>query len=187
MMPPPPRQFVTSRVVLRRPLPSDAEAMFACGSDPEVARYADWPLATSIERTIERIRGSAARWDSGEEYRWVITQPETDRAVGAISCFVDGHAAEFGFLIQRPHWGKGYATEAARAVVGWATSQPSIRRVWATCDCENIASVRVLEKAGLSRESILPRATVRPNLSPEPRDAFLYSWVRSSSECGVDP
>jgi ribosomal-protein-alanine N-acetyltransferase len=174
----PPDQIVTSRLILRRPLLSDAEAMFECGSDPEVARYADWPLATSIERTIERIRGSAARWESGDEYRWVITLPETGQTVGAISCFVDGHAAEFGFLVQRRHWGQGYATEAARAVVDWALAQPEIWRVWATCDCGNIASVRVLEKAGLTREGTLRRATVRPALAKEPRDAFLYSRVR---------
>jgi len=174
----PPDQLFTSRLLLRRPVLSDAEAMFACGSDPEVARYADWPLATSIERTIERIRGAAGRWESCEEYRWVLTLPGTDQTVGAISLFVNGHAAEFGFLVHRRHWGRGYATEAARAVVDWAISQPSVWRVWATCDCENIASVRVLEKAGLSREGTLRHVTVRPNLSKEPRDAFLYARVK---------
>ena len=177
-MPHPPEIIELSRVRLRRPVLSDAEAMFACGSDPEVARYADWPIATSIDRTTERIRLSGERWDSGEEYRWMIALPETNEAIGAISCFVDGHAAEFGFLVQRRHWDKGYATEAARAVVEWAISRPAIWRVWATCDCENLASIRVLEKTGLTREGILRRATVRPNLCKEPRDTCLYSRVK---------
>jgi ribosomal-protein-alanine N-acetyltransferase len=175
----PPDTMDLARIRLRRPQLSDAEAMFACGSDPEVARHADWPVTTSIEPILDRLRGSGERWESGEEYRWVITLPETDhQTVGAISCFVDGHAAEFGFVVQRRHWGNGYATEAACAVVEWAIAQPSIWRVWATCDCENWASIRVLEKAGLTREGTLRRSIVRPNLAQEPRDSHLYSRVR---------
>ncbi|QJE99057.1 GNAT family N-acetyltransferase [Luteolibacter luteus] len=174
----PPRTFDLPHITLRPPVVSDAEAMFACGSDPEVGRFADWPLATSIDRTIARIQGAGERWDSGEEYRWILALPETDEAVGAISLFADGHAAEFGFLVQKRHWGNGYATEAACAVVDWVMDQPAIWRIWATCDCENLASIRVLEKAGLSQEGRLRRATVRPNLSPEPRDAYLYAKVK---------
>jgi RimJ/RimL family protein N-acetyltransferase len=88
------------------------------------------------------------------------------------------HAAEFGFLLNRRYWGKGFATEAAQAIIEWLFSIPSIWRVWATCDTENLASARVLEKAGLSREGTLRRWIVRPNISSEPRDAFIYSRVR---------
>lgn len=176
-MPHPPEIIDLARLRLRRPLLSDAEAIFEYGSDPEVARYADWPVLTSIPGA-ERIEGALARWDSGEEYRWMILPDGSERPVGAISCFVEGHAAEFGFLINRRFWGKGYATEAAQAVAAWAISQPSIWRLWATCDCENLASVRVLEKAGLSREGILRRSKIRPNLSKEPRDSYLYARVR---------
>ena len=173
----PPEIFALGVIRLRRPVPSDAEAIFEYGSDPEVARYADWPVLTAMP-SAERIEGALARWDSGEEYRWMILPNGSERPVGAISCFVEGHAAEFGFLINRSFWGKGYATEAARAVAGWAMSQPSIWRLWATCDCENQASVRVLEKAGLSREGLLRRSKIRPNLSREPRDSYLYASVR---------
>ena len=64
------------------------------------------------------------------------------------------------------------------AIVEWIFSVPAVWRLSATCDVENLASARVLEKAGLTREAILRRAIVRPNLSPEPRDAFMYSKVR---------
>lgn len=168
------------RLRLRRPLLEDAPALFECGSDPEVARYMDWPRSTEPGPGIERLRRSDERWAAGNYY-WVITVPAGDRdaaVIGAISCSVEDHAAEFGFFLHPRHWGRGYASEAARAVVDWALSLPKIRRVWATCDAENLASVRVLEKAGLAREVILRRAIVRPNLSPEPRDAFLYARVR---------
>lgn len=166
------------RIRLRRQRESDAQAMFECSSDPEVARYMDWPLNTAIEPVIERIRQRSERWASGAEFCWVITLPDEDRAIGVISCRVDEHSVDFGYFVNRLYWGNGYATDAARAIVDWAMSIPTIWRVWATCDCENVASARVLEKAGLSCEGRLRRYAVRPNLSSEPRDAFIYSKAR---------
>lgn len=174
----PPEILDAQRVRLRRPTPADAAAIFEYGSDPEVARYADWPVRTSIEPLIESLRERTARWESGEEFNWVITLPAEDRAIGGVMCRVVQHAAEIGFLVHRRHWGMGYATSAARAIVEWALSVPSIWRVWATCDTENLASIRVLEKTGLSREGTLRRWAVRPNIGTAPRDAFIYSRVR---------
>ncbi len=177
----PPEHLDLGRIRLRHPRLTDAEAMFEYGSDPEVARYVDWPICTTIEPILERIRRHRECWDSGAEFRWVITLPKDDRAIGGISSTVVGHAAEFGFLVQRCHWGNGYATDAARAIVAWALSVPAIRRVWATCDVLNVTSARVLEKAGLVRERILPRAIVRPQLSGEPRDALLYARTKQAT------
>lgn len=176
--PMPPETFTLARLRLRRPKPTDADALYAIGSDPEVARLADWPLDTSIEAHVDRLRQRPQRWESGAEFYWVVTLLHDDRAVGAISCCVAQHAAEFGYLFARSQWGNGYATEAARAIVGWASSVPAIQRISATCDVDNLASARVLEKAGLTREGTLRQAIVRPNVSSEPRDAFVYSKVR---------
>ena len=174
----PPEVVDLRRLRLRRPRLSDAPAIFEYASDPDVARYADWPISTSIASVQERLHLRGHEWDSGAEFNWVLTLPPDDRAIGGIACTVSGHAAEFGYLVARGFWGNGYATEAACAIVEWVLSVRSVWRLSATCDVENLASVRVLEKAGLTREAILRRAIVRPNLSREPRDAFLYSKVR---------
>ena len=176
-----PEAFDLQQIQLRRPRPSDASAIFEYGSDPEVARYADWPIRTTIEPLIEFLRDRAARWEAGEEFHWIITLPSEDRAIGGISCRVEKHSAEVGFLLNRAYWNKGFATSAARAIVAWALSIPSIWRVWATCDTENVASVRVLEKAGLLREGTLRRWAVRPSISNQPRDAFIYARVRNAA------
>ena len=173
-----PETFDLARIRLRRPALADADAVFAWGSDPEVARFAEWPRSTSAEESLGRLRQRAADWESGAEYYWIITLAHDDRAIGAIASTVTQHAADFGYLLDTRYWGHGYATEAARAIVAWALSLPAVRRVWATCDTENVASARVLERAGLVLEGTLRRAIVRPNLSHEPRDAFLYAKVR---------
>jgi [ribosomal protein S5]-alanine N-acetyltransferase len=177
----PPETIVLQRIRLRRPVLSDAEAIFEYGTDPEVARYTDWPIRTSVDDLVDSLRGRSALWESGAEFYWVITLSEEDRAIGGISCRIVEDSAEIGFLLNRRCWGKGLATDAATAIVEWALSVPSIRRVWATCDTENLASARVLEKAGFSREGVLRRWVVRPSISSQPRDAFMYSRVRPAA------
>ena len=177
----PPDRLTTRRLVLRRPRLSDAAAKFAYARDPEVTRYMDW-VAHTGERDAEAfIQGAAARWESGEEYTWSITVEPEDRAIGSVACRVRGHAVDLGYVLARDYWGRGYATEAARAVLDWAATLEGVCRIWATCDVENAASARVLEKIGMSREGVLRRWAIRPNLAPAvPRDAFVYSWVREA-------
>lgn len=175
----PPHVITTERLVLRRPTMADAPARFAYATDPEVARYMDWLPPASLGDLAARIAAAAAEWESGDEYSWTVTVKPSDRAVGGVACFLRGHAAELGFVLARECWGRGYAAEAAKSILEWAASVDTVFRVWATCDTENTASVRVLEKIGMSREGVLRRWAIRPNLdSKVPRDAFVYSWVR---------
>jgi RimJ/RimL family protein N-acetyltransferase len=69
-------------------------------------------------------------------------------------------------------------TEALSEVAHWALRQPEIFRISAVCDVENIASARVMEKAGLIREGLLRRWLVHPNISDKPRDCFAYAKAR---------
>ena len=176
-----PESFATSRLLLRRSRDSDAAALFAYGSDPEVARYADWPQLASLDDAQRAVERAAGRWASGEEYAWRLTVPPDDTPVGGVACSLDGHRAELGFLVHRRLWGRGYATAAAQAVFRWIASLPHVHRIQATCDIENSASARVLEKLGMRRECVLRRWAVRPNLPGKPvRDALLFAWVREA-------
>ena len=174
-----PETIVLDRVCLRRPRVADAEAIHEYGSDPDVARYADWPIRTEIGAVIGSLRERSEHWSEGPELSWVVTIASADRAIGGVSCRIEGHSAEVGFLMNRNHWGNGYATEATRAIIEWLFSLPSVSKVWATCDTENKASCRVLEKLGFKRECTLERAIVRPQISSKPRDAFMYARGRS--------
>jgi len=172
-----PEQFDLGDLRLRRPRHGDAEAIFEYGSDPEVARYADWPVQTSIESIVALLEERAVRWQSGTEYSWVITESADNRAIGGITCRVDGVEAEIGYLLNRKFWGRGYATRVCKALVLWLESDSAIKKLWATCDTENIASIRVLEKSRFSREKLLEKHVARPNIGGGPRDAYLYSKV----------
>ena len=69
-------------------------------------------------------------------------------------------------------------TEVLATVVDWAMCQPAVWRIGDVCDVENLASARVIEKAGLAREGILRRWNIHPNLGSEPRDCFSYAKVK---------
>lgn len=73
---------------------------------------------------------------------------------------------DLGYGFNRVYWGKGYATETVKALVAFGFSKLKLHRLWATCDAQNKASARVLEKAGLRfeglmRENILQRGKWR--------------------------
>jgi RimJ/RimL family protein N-acetyltransferase len=175
----PPEIFKTKRLVLRRPRLSDADDIFDhYAADPEVTRYVTWRPYKDRTEVLPFLKSRLSRWDSGEEYSWALTVPQEDRVIGMIGCRVREHAADIGYVLSRKYWGRGYITEAGKTIVDWASGLESIYRVWAVCDVENKASVRVLEKLGMQREGILRRYIVHPNISPEPRDCFVYSKIR---------
>jgi len=175
-----PKVLTTERLVLRRPSLSDASDIYEYACDSEVTLYMDWHIHTNIFQTNEFIERCIQRWKSGEEFSWAITLKPENRAIGVIACRVKEYAVDFGYVLNQSYWRKGYATEAASTIVLWASNLPGIYRVWATCDTENLASARVLEKSGLSREAMLRCYTIRPNISSLPRDTFVFAKVQST-------
>jgi RimJ/RimL family protein N-acetyltransferase len=174
----PPETIATAHLVLRRPRPADAPNIYAYGSDPEVTRWMDWPTHTAESDAAAYVEEAGRRWASGEEFAWVITLPPDDRAIGGVGARVRGHAVDLGWVLARAQWRNGYAPEAARAVLEWASTLDDVHRIWATCDVDNGASARVMEKIGMTREGLLRRWAAKPNLPGPPRDAWVYSWIR---------
>jgi RimJ/RimL family protein N-acetyltransferase len=81
--------------------------------------------------------------------------------VGSIGLFHadwEVRSAEIGYGVRGDQRGKGYASEALGAVARWALTEAGIQRAWLTANTDNIASVRVAEKAGFRREGTLRRA-----------------------------
>jgi RimJ/RimL family protein N-acetyltransferase len=177
----PPETLLTERLLLRRPTLNDAPAVYEYGGDPEVTRYLMFPTHRSLADAEGFLGASGRRWESGDEYCWLITVRGQDRPIGSIACRLRGHAADIGYVLARGSWRQGYATEAGRAVTAWAADLPAVHRVWAVCDVENTASAHVLEKLGMRREGILRRWIMHPNRSPDPRDCYVYARVRGEA------
>ena len=174
-----PEVIRTERLLLRAPLLEDAADLFeAYGRDTEIGRYMTSRPKQRIQEMEEFVAGCVAAWRGDQRRPWVLTRKPSALAIGMIELRLDGHRADLGYVLARAAWGQGLMSEAARAVVELALAQPGVYRVAANCDVENLASARVLEKAGMVREGVLRRYSVHPNLSEEPRDVLLYARTR---------
>jgi len=157
----------------------DAEVIFhGYARDPEVTRFLTWTPHLSLADTRAFLRGCVDDWRGGSRFPWAITLGFDDVSIGMIDLRPAGHMAEVGYVLAREEWGKGYMTEALTAVVEAALALPAIYRVSAICDVDNLASARVMEKAGMTREGVLKRFLLHPAMGQAPRDAFCYAKTR---------
>ena len=179
MLTKPPEIMETLRLLMRPPVLDDAGVIFQkYAQDQEITKYLIWRPHESINVTREFVRRCIRCWKDGTAFPWVIARKNDDELVGMLELRIDNFRADLGYVIAREYWGNGYATEITKSVVDWAMAQEKIFRVWATCDVENLASARVLEKAGMQKEGVLRRYIVHPNISDEPRDSYCYSVVK---------
>lgn len=102
----------------------------------------------------------AAKWAAHEELVFAITLQATGELLGSIGLIFDlaHEKAELGYWIGVPHWNKGYASEAVRAVLDHGFRTVELNRIQAHHMAHNPASGRVMEKAGMQREGFSPQA-----------------------------
>jgi RimJ/RimL family protein N-acetyltransferase len=168
-------ELLTDRLRLRPPAIHDAERIFVrYGQDADVCRYMSWVP----HRSVADARAFLAR--IGDEQRVVrlIFCRASGELLGSVGGLPNGHRLEFGYCLAKDAWGRGIATEAARAFVAAAMQDTSIWRIQAFCDVENRASARVLDKVGLRLEGVLRRYMIMPNLGDVPRDMLCYAKIR---------
>ena len=103
-------------------------------------------------------------------------------AVGGISLRpgqdIERCGAELGYWVGASHWGRGIATSAVRLLSAYAFAETTLARVWAVPFVHNLASIRVLEKAGYARESLMRRSAIKDG---EVLDQYLYAIVRDGA------
>jgi [ribosomal protein S5]-alanine N-acetyltransferase len=158
---------------------ADAPAIFAAyAADPEATRYLSWKLHANVESLMEYLKIPIAEWDTGAAFRYELCLRGTDVPVGSIRLQPEKTNILFGYVLAKPLWGRGLMTEALRFAVDWALAQSEVFRAYAFCDAENPGSVRVMEKAGMTREGVLRRWHVCPNIGPDPRDCIICAKVR---------
>jgi ribosomal-protein-alanine N-acetyltransferase len=175
----PPRTWETGRLVARPAVTGDVAAVFDYSRDPAVAKYMTWRPHGSIDETRAFLRRCERAWADGSACPWSLWLKDSEELAGLVEIRVRGSAVDVGYALSQRWWGRGLMSEALRFLVTWALAQPEIFRVWATCDVENVASARVLERVGMEREGVLRRWLVHPNLSETPRDALCYAIVKA--------
>ncbi|WP_426174967.1 GNAT family N-acetyltransferase [Massilia sp. TWR1-2-2] len=175
-----PERLCTPRLVLREPREADAVHIFdAYTQDPEVARYMVWRPHQVVGETADFISYCMQGWASGRSRPYVLARSENDGiAIGMLDARIFSNTIDIGYVLQRSCWGNGLMSEAVDAFSNAALAYPECFRVQATCDTENHASARTLQKCGFAMEGRLERHIVLPNLGREPRASLMYARCR---------
>jgi len=147
----------TDRLLLRPMEEGDAEAIHAYQSLPEIAQYQYWD-----PRSLEDVQARLAEWcgmrrlEGEGTLAFAVETHSERRLIGDVSLRVTDAAARqgtFGFTLHPACQGRGYATEAGRALLRIGFEELNLHRIFACCDVRNTASWRVMERLGMRREA----------------------------------
>lgn len=168
----------TERLTLRPLTVADAPALLEARSDPDVMRYWDWPPQSTVGEIAAIIRDHDAEIAEGTVMWWAVALSPDGPAIGEcdLSEIDRQHRrAELGFLFRRSAWGKGYAREAAEAVIAHAFGPLGLERLWARAHAGNDASSRLLVRLGFAYEGTLHAHVLRDGVR---RDCLVYGRTR---------
>jgi ribosomal-protein-alanine N-acetyltransferase len=147
--------LATERLRLRAPLPGDALALLDLIGDPEVTKYINVATITTLAEAQAVLARLDQRYAARDMIRWAIELVEPNEMIGTVGLLrfdFEHRHAELGYDIARRWWGRGFAAEAAGAVIRYGFSILGLHRIEAGVLAENNASVRVLEKLGFIEE-----------------------------------
>ncbi len=141
----------TERLILRNLKESDLDPIFNWASDEDVTKYVTFPTHKTKEDTKEILDLWLNEYNKENTVRFAIESKETSEVMGMIDVpriLPEGYP-EIGYISAKKYWGKGYMTEACKAMVNHLFElgyKKIVIRAWV----ENIGSNRVIEKAGFS-------------------------------------
>jgi [ribosomal protein S5]-alanine N-acetyltransferase len=151
-----PVTLVSGRVRLREFQPTDAAAALRWASDPAYFRYMSVEPASEADETeFLRDVDTRARTQPRVDYHLGIVERDDDDLIGIVRLSInepEHRGADIGYGLRTDRWGLGYATEAARMLVGFGFASLGLHRIWGLCDPQNIGSRRVMEKIGMRQE-----------------------------------
>jgi RimJ/RimL family protein N-acetyltransferase len=184
-------ELTTERLILREFKQSDWPDILDYQSDPLYLRYYDWK-----DRTPEAVQDFVAMFLTQQQeqprikFQLAVVLQSNRQLIGTCGIRMksaDAREGDIGYELSPKHWGQGYATEAARAIVSFGFTKLKLHRIWSWCIAENVGSAHVLQKLGMQ-----PEGRLRENEYYKGRywDTLLfamldYEW--NSLQGGGDP
>jgi [ribosomal protein S5]-alanine N-acetyltransferase len=176
----------TPRLILRHLNEDDLDNLATLDSDPDVMRFINGGITISREAIAENFLPYVMSYcnhdknlgfwaiiekSSQEFIGWIFLRPESDFKLLQQLNLADSEAVELGYRSRKLSWGKGYTTEVAQALVNKSFTESNTKKINAWALAENKASVRVMQKAGLTLQQeyivtaeMLPDPSLQENL-----------------------
>ncbi|MFT5705500.1 MAG: RimJ/RimL family protein N-acetyltransferase [Shewanella sp.] len=151
-------ELYTDRLRLRTMKRNDMQHFLQVHQDPSINQFIS--VSGSESDILEKFEHKLSPWtfDSGDWLTLTIEEISSDRFIGFTGLYCSNLAlrhAEVGYMLALEGQGKGYATESLKAVIDWGCLSCNVHKFIGTCSTGNLASVRVLEKAGFTLEGVL--------------------------------
>ena len=152
-----PPTLETQRLKLVKISPEHAEDMYEYSCDPDVTKYLTWSCHSSVKETERYIKLLQKKYTSGIFNDWGLIHKSTGKFIGTCgftSFDYEKNTAEIGYVLSKDFWGMGLAAEAARCVMEFGFDRFELDGFCAKCIEGNDASMRVMQKVGMSFENI---------------------------------
>jgi ribosomal-protein-alanine N-acetyltransferase len=141
----------TPALILRPWKMEDAEELFRILQEPDILKYFP-PTVFTLEKTQRYINHQLSHWQERGYGHWAVTLKENHRVVGwnGLEFLPETGENEVAYLLSHKVWGRGFATEAAQAAMKFGFDSAGLQAIIGLVHPENIGSIRVLEKCGLT-------------------------------------
>ena len=147
----------TDCLSLREFVETDFDALREIDTDPEVLRYRSRSEITPAQTREFLMQAQAqAAEQPRQQYALAVVLRDGERLIGQVGLTLISSQYDEAFMwysVNRRDWGMGYATEAAGRLLRFGFEEAGLRRIFAECHPDNLASARVLEKIGMRRET----------------------------------
>ena len=172
------RLIETNRLILRKLKLNDYESIYNCWTnDYEVSKYVTWEPHKSSDETKKLTEYWVNQYSNEYTYRWVVILKDTKEIIGMIDAIrmnLQYMTVEVGYCFGSKYWGKGYATESLKVVIDYLHKE-GFPVVHAEHFKSNLASGKVMEKAGMKYEATLKSRVV--NKDGKREDVLVYSSI----------
>ena len=175
-------------VTVRRWRSGDAEAVARACSDPEAQRWLPLPAPYTLEHAQGYIDGIVPReWADGYAANCAVVDAADGSLLGAVGLRPgDGTVGEIGYWTAAWGRGRGVAVRAARLHAQWGFDALGLRRIELLADVENVASQRVAEKAGWTREGVAREVRPAPRDAVVRRDMVVFARLSSDPQAQLE-
>jgi ribosomal-protein-alanine N-acetyltransferase len=178
-------QLDTERLTLREVEWSDLHNIHSLHSLPAVDEFNTLGIPADVKETEQVLAPiiDDRHANPRRKYGWAIVERSSNTFVGLIGMNLSADRFRMGeiyFKLMPVSWGKGYATEAAKAVIRFGFEQLQLHRIEAGVATENKASIRVLEKLGMTREGM--RRKILP-IRGQWKDNYHYALLEDDASC----
>lgn len=175
-----PQQIETDRLILRAFRMSDADSVLRnWASDDDVQWMYGEPSYKTIEEVKELLGTYIGKTQSGYYFRWAVILKETGECIGQAAYFLtdaNNHFAEIEYCIGSAFQGRGYATEATKAIIDYGFDKIGLNKVQICVRPSNISSKKVIEKCGFRQDGTLREYFYRDG---QYEDRMYFSILKS--------